>query len=89
MQNGAYGARAMHSLESYSKGKPTYDGNAYKITTTYQNGHLLIHTTYPTRGEDGIFPEYYMTHVRAFALECQSLRTAKCIHLSCHVKGPF
>jgi hypothetical protein len=68
LQNGALGARAMHSLQSYSKGKPVYDGNAYTITTTYQNGHLVMYTTHPTPGKDGISPEYHMTLVRALYL---------------------
>ncbi len=66
LQNGAHGARAMHSLQSYSKGKPVYDGNAYTITMTYVDGHLKMYTTYPTQGKDGISPEYHMTQVRAF-----------------------
>jgi hypothetical protein len=68
MQNGAYGARAMHSLQSYSEGKPVYDGNAYTITSTYHagTGTLQMYTTHPTREEDG--PEYHMTQVSAFAL---------------------
>ncbi len=70
MQDGAYGARAMHSLQSYSEGKPVYDGNAYTVTSTYHagTGTLQMYTTHPTRGEDGISPEYHMTQVRAFAL---------------------
>jgi hypothetical protein len=70
LQNGAYGARAMHSLQSYSESKPVYDGNAYTITSTYHagTGTLQLYTTHPTRGEDGISPEYHMTQVRAFAL---------------------
>ena len=70
MQDGAYGARAMHSLQSYSKGKAVYDSNAYTITSTYhaENGILQIYTTHPTRGEDGISPEYHMNQANAWAL---------------------
>lgn len=70
MQDGAYGARAMHCLQSYSKGEPVYDGNAYTVASTYHagTGTLQMYTTHPTRGEDGISPEYHMTQVRAFAL---------------------
>ncbi len=70
MQDGAYGARAMHSLQSYSEGKPVYDGNAYTVTSTYHagTGTLQLYTTHPTRGEDGISPEYHMTQVSGWAL---------------------
>ena len=37
MRNGAYGARAMHSLQSYGQRMPVYDGNAYAITTVYHS----------------------------------------------------
>jgi hypothetical protein len=68
MQDGAYGARAMHSLQSYSEGKPVYDGNAYTITSTYHagTGTLKLYATHPTRGEDG--PEYHMTQVEGWDL---------------------
>jgi hypothetical protein len=68
MQDGAYSARVMYSLQSYSEGKPVYDNNAYTITSTYhaRTSTLQMYTTHPTRGEDG--PEYHMTQVRAFAL---------------------
>jgi hypothetical protein len=70
LQNGAYGARAMHSLQSYSAGKPVYDGNAYTVTTTYHagTGTLQMYTTHPTQGEDCISPEYHMTQVSGWAL---------------------
>jgi hypothetical protein len=70
LQNGAIGARAMHSLQSYSRGEPDYDGNAYTITSTYHagTGTLQMYTTHPTRGEDGISPEYHMSQVKAWAL---------------------
>jgi hypothetical protein len=70
LQNGAYGARAMHSLQSYSEGKPFYDGNAYTITSTYHagTGTLQMYTMYPTRREDGVSPEYHMSQVRAWVL---------------------
>jgi hypothetical protein len=64
MQDGAYGARAMHSLQLNSEGKPVYDGNAYTITLTYyaRTSTLKLYATHPTRGEDG--PEYHMTQVK-------------------------
>ncbi|KAE8440613.1 hypothetical protein EG329_007032 [Mollisiaceae sp. DMI_Dod_QoI] len=68
MQDGAYGARAMHSLQSYSEGKPVYDGNAYTITSTYHagTGTLQLYTTHPTQGENG--PECHMTQVNTWGL---------------------
>ena len=70
MQNGAYGARAMHSLQSYSEGKPVYDGNAYTITSTYHagTGTLKLYVTHPTCGEDGISPEYHISQVKGWDL---------------------
>jgi hypothetical protein len=58
MQDGAYGIRAMHSLQSYSEGKPVYQGNAYTVTSTYPAGAgtLQLYTSHPTRGEDDAFP---------------------------------
>jgi hypothetical protein len=55
MQDGAYGARAMHSLQSYSEGKPVYDGNAYTITSTYYagTGTLKLYATHPTHSRGG------------------------------------
>jgi hypothetical protein len=63
IQDGAYGARAMHSLQSYSQGEPVYDGNTYTITSTYHTGtsSLKLYATHPTRGEDGISPEYHIS----------------------------
>jgi hypothetical protein len=68
MQDGAYGARAMHSLQLYSEGKPVYDGNAYTVTSTFHagTGTLQLYTTHPTEGENG--PEYHMTQVSGRAL---------------------
>ncbi|TAQ83868.1 hypothetical protein B7494_g7808 [Chlorociboria aeruginascens] len=68
LQDGAYGARAMHSLQSYCDGKLVYDGNAYTITTTYHDGQLKMYTTHPTRGKDGISPEYHMTQRDTFTI---------------------
>jgi hypothetical protein len=61
--NGAISARAMHSLQSYSEGKPVYDGKAYAATATYHDGLLRIYATHPTQGENGISPEYHMNQV--------------------------
>ncbi|PVH68989.1 hypothetical protein DL98DRAFT_522428 [Cadophora sp. DSE1049] len=67
MQDGAYGARAMHSLQSYSEGKPVYDGNAYTITSTYHTGLLRLYATHPTAGPENS-PEYHMTQINGWDL---------------------
>lgn len=47
--DGAIGARAMHSLQSYNQ-EPIYDGNAYTVTSTYHagTGALKLYTTHLT-----------------------------------------
>lgn len=69
MQDGAYGARAMHSLQSYSKGEPVFDGNAYTITSTYHagTGTLKLYTTHPTLGPENA-PEFHMTQIKGWDL---------------------
>ncbi|EJP67430.1 uncharacterized protein BBA_03210 [Beauveria bassiana ARSEF 2860] len=70
--DGALGARAMHSLQTYgeeTQENPSYHGNAYTFTSTYHDGTLRIythHTTAPTA--EGQPPGYHMTQVRAFNL---------------------
>ncbi|KAK0631002.1 hypothetical protein B0T17DRAFT_616584 [Bombardia bombarda] len=67
--DGAYGARAMHSLQSYGEEEPVYDGKAYTYSSTYQDGQLKLyahHVTAPTDPEKQ--PEYHMTQIDAYAL---------------------
>lgn len=67
--DGAVGARAMHQLQNYGASTPVYDGNAYTITNTYQNGYLQMYATHPTEPRvPGGQPEYHMTQLRSFAL---------------------
>jgi len=47
MHNGAYGARAMHSLQNYGNASPLYDDNAYAVGATYHDGQLKIYATHP------------------------------------------
>ena len=69
--DGAYGARAMHSLQSYGNDEPVYENNAYTFSSTYHAGngvlqlfaHHLTASTIP--GEP---PEYHMTQLRTFAM---------------------
>jgi hypothetical protein len=67
--DGAYGTRAMHSLQSHGEEEPVYDGKAYTYTTTYLNGQLKLyahHVTAPTPPAG--LPSYHMTQVNSFSL---------------------
>lgn len=69
--DGALGARAMESLQSFGQAKPIYDGNAYTITSTFHrdDGSLTIYATHLTQPEDSkIEASYHMTHVWSFSL---------------------
>ncbi|KAL7821013.1 hypothetical protein V8C26DRAFT_426907 [Trichoderma gracile] len=64
--DGAYGARAMHSLQNYNEEEPEYDGNACTFSSTYHaaTGTLQLyshHITAPVT--PGARPEYYMTEI--------------------------
>ncbi|KAI0099338.1 hypothetical protein GGR51DRAFT_564986 [Nemania sp. FL0031] len=68
---GAYGARAMHSLQNYCKKEPVYDGNAYALSATYNAGSETLwlyahHITVPT--SPGRRPEYHMTKLGGYTL---------------------
>ncbi|KAI1824995.1 hypothetical protein F4861DRAFT_538448 [Xylaria intraflava] len=67
--DGALGARGIHSLLTYGKGKsPKYDNNAYTLTSIYYGGILKMYTSHlvpPTRSAR---PEYAMTQVAVSAL---------------------
>ncbi|KAJ3499422.1 hypothetical protein NLG97_g356 [Lecanicillium saksenae] len=69
--DGAIGARALHSLQSYGEDVPTYDGNAHAFSSTYHAGTGTLqlyahHVTGPTGMEER--PEYHMTQLKAYAL---------------------
>lgn len=66
---GAYGARAIHSLQNYGKEDPTYNNSAYTFSSIYHDGMLRLyshHLTAPTT--PGGQPEYHMTKVAGFDL---------------------
>ncbi|KUI64798.1 hypothetical protein VM1G_00718 [Cytospora mali] len=67
--DGAIGARAIHSLQTYGQEDPVYDGNAYTYSTTYHDGQLKMYAHYATAPAtpDGR-PEYHMTQVRSFGM---------------------
>jgi hypothetical protein len=47
--NGALGARALHSLQSYGQEASAYNGNAHTITSIYNDGTLKLYTNHPTQ----------------------------------------
>ena len=67
--DGAVGARAMHQLQNYGASTPVYDGNAYTIASTYQDGHLQMYATHPTEPKvPGGQPEYHMTRLKGYSV---------------------
>jgi hypothetical protein len=51
--DGALGARAMQTLQSYGAGKPVYDNNAYTLSATYHAGNLNMYATHVTPSGPG------------------------------------
>ena len=66
--DGAYGTRAMHTLQNLCTATPTYDGNAYTYSSTYHDGQLKLYAHHTTAPADGGQPEYHMTQAGAYAL---------------------
>ena len=68
--NGAYGARAVHSLQNYGgEEEPVYDKNAYTYSSSYLDGQLKLyahHVTAPRTPGDR--PSYHITQVDTYAL---------------------
>ncbi|KAK1826339.1 hypothetical protein QBC39DRAFT_23048 [Podospora conica] len=67
--DGAYGARALCSLQSYGEETPVYDGKAYTFSSTYLDGQLRLfahHVTAPIPPSDE--QEYHMIQLKAYAL---------------------
>ncbi|OAQ60166.1 hypothetical protein VFPPC_10596 [Pochonia chlamydosporia 170] len=67
--DGAYGARAMHALQSYRTAERAYDQNAYTLSSTYHDGQLKLfahHVTGPTT--IGGRPQYHMTPLKSFSM---------------------
>ncbi|KAL7929606.1 hypothetical protein V8C35DRAFT_194073 [Trichoderma chlorosporum] len=69
--DGAYGARAIHTLQSYGDSEPTYDGNAYTYSSTYHSGTGTLqlyahHVTAPTTS--GGRPEYHMNQIDSWGM---------------------
>lgn len=67
--DGALGARAMHSLQSYGQPMPIYDNNAYALTVVYYCGILRMFTVHPVPPEEsGCRPGYVMTHINSWCM---------------------
>jgi hypothetical protein len=66
-QDIAYGARAMLEIQSYWKDARTYDGNAYTIASTYNNGNLRLYAAHPTQPtEPSGRANYHMTQLTGY-----------------------
>ena len=62
--DGAFGARGMHSLQSYGKGELVYDNAAYTVTSIYHGGTLKMYTIHLAQpAEPNGRPSYYMTQI--------------------------
>ncbi|KAK4087017.1 hypothetical protein Purlil1_8536 [Purpureocillium lilacinum] len=67
--DGAYGVRAIHTLQNYGEIEPRYDGNAYTFSSTYHDGLLKLythHVTAPASAEGR--PEYHMTQLDTWGM---------------------
>ncbi|KAM3065768.1 hypothetical protein ACMFMG_010006 [Clarireedia jacksonii] len=67
--DGAIGARAMHSLQTYGQDEPDYDNNISAISTTYHAGVLKMygHSAAQPNGP-GTRPEYYMHQLDSWSM---------------------
>ncbi|KAF2968830.1 hypothetical protein GQX73_g4727 [Xylaria multiplex] len=71
LNDGAYGARAMHSLQNFMSAKPSFDNKAYTFSATYINGVLSLyahHVTRPRADSPNKSPEYWMTRLDAYSM---------------------
>ncbi|PHH86568.1 hypothetical protein CDD83_10052 [Cordyceps sp. RAO-2017] len=67
--DGALGARAIHSLQSYGQTEPKFDSKAYAITSTYHGGTLTMYTTHPIPPPlPNKQPGFVMTPITSWAL---------------------
>jgi hypothetical protein len=67
--DGAFGARGMHSLQSYGEDKPVSHNNAYTITSIYHGGQLKMYTSHPTQPTSpGGRLEYHMTQISTWGM---------------------
>lgn len=67
--DGALGARAIHSLQSFMVSEPRYDNNAYTITSIYHGGQLKMYTSHPiSPSKPGAQPGNIMTQINTWGL---------------------
>lgn len=67
--DGAFGARAMLSLQNYGAEEMEYDGNAYTFSVTFFYGLLKIYATHPTQPRSpGGRPGYHMTCINSYEM---------------------
>lgn len=69
--NGAYGARAIHSLQKYGGEEPVYEGNARSFSSTYHagTGTLQLYSHRVTAPAiPGGQPKYHMNQLNSYAL---------------------
>ncbi|CAJ2508606.1 Uu.00g136320.m01.CDS01 [Anthostomella pinea] len=66
--DGALGARAMLSLQSYKASVPIYDNSAFTITSTYLDGALKMYTSHPVEPTTGAAPDYVTTQINSWSL---------------------
>ncbi|KAI5918125.1 hypothetical protein F4810DRAFT_715755 [Camillea tinctor] len=72
LNDGAYGARAMHSLQNFMSAKPSFDNKAYTFSATYIHGVLSLyahHMTCPGPDPPDGLPEYWMTLLDAYSMK--------------------
>lgn len=69
LYDGALGARAMHSIQSYGQTEPIYDNNAYTITSAFDGVLLQMYTTHLTQPANSeAQPTYHMNRLKSYAM---------------------
>ena len=67
--DGALGALAIQSLQSYGESEPVYDNDACTIASVYHGGTLKLCTNHSMQPrEPGSGPEYYVNQLRGWLL---------------------
>jgi hypothetical protein len=67
--DGALGARAIQSLQSYGRAELVFDNNGYTISSTYHDGTLKIYSHHiALPNGPGTRPEYYMHQIKTWGM---------------------
>lgn len=67
--DGALGARALYSLQSYGQDDLICEDNAYTITSTYNDGQLKIFTSHSIQPVEATGrPQYYMNQLKGWSM---------------------